>query len=125
MAKDTDRGSAEPYRTLRKLWTGTTEERPCSHVELIQKVTPSNTEICAECGDLKDDWLHLRICLICGYVGCCDLAKNHHMRNHYEETGHPLIQSFEPMEDWIWCYEDEAVLAPPEWLGGLSKLRIK
>ena len=125
MTADSDRTSAEPYRTLRKLWTGTTDERPCSHVELIQKVTPSITTACAECAELGDDFLHLRICLICGYVGCCDLAKNHHMRNHYEETGHPFIQSFEPMEDWIWCYVDEAVLAPPEWLGGLSRLRTK
>jgi len=125
MASDSDRGPKDPYRTLRKLWTGTTEERTCSHTELMQEVTPSNTEVCADCVALGDDWLHLRVCLICGYVGCCDLAKNHHMRNHYEKTGHPLIQSFQPMEDWIWCYEDKAVLAPPEWLGALSKLRTK
>lgn len=115
----------EPYRTLRKLWTGTAAERPCAHRERIQQVTPSNTEVCADCVALDDQWLHLRICLTCGYVGCCDLAKNHHMRTHYEQTGHPLIQSFEPSEDWIWCYEDEAVLAPPERLGALSELRTR
>ncbi len=125
MTTDSDSGSVEPYRTLRKLWTGTTEERPCSHVDLMQEVTPSNTEVCSECVELDDDWLHLRICLICGYVGCCDLAKNHHMLNHHKETGHPLIQSFQTDEDWIWCYEDEAVLAPPEWLGALSRFRTK
>lgn len=123
MTTDSDAASAEPYRTLRKLWTGTTDLKECSHVESMQKVTPSNLEVCADCVSLGDDWLHLRVCLICGYVGCCDLAKNHHMKNHYEETGHPLIQSFQPGEDWIWCYEDEAVLAPPDWLGALSDLR--
>ena len=122
MTAESDSASVvEPYRTLRKLWTGTVEEKACSHVELMQEVTPSNTSVCADCVELGDDWLHLRVCLICGYVGCCDLAKNHHMRDHYEETGHPLIQSFHQNEDWIWCYEDEAVLAPPEWLGALSR----
>lgn len=123
MTTESDSGSVEPYRTLRKLWTGTVDEKPCSHVESIQDVTPSDTAVCADCVELGDDWLHLRVCLTCGYVGCCDLAKNHHMRDHFEETGHPLIQSFHPNEDWIWCYEDEAVLAPPEWLGALSRFR--
>jgi uncharacterized UBP type Zn finger protein len=91
----------------------------------MQNVTPSGTEGCPDCMELGDSWLHLRICLICGFVGCCDLAKNHHMLDHIKETGHPLVQSFEPMEDWIWCYEDEAILAPPEWLGALSRLRTK
>ncbi len=125
MATDSERSSAEPYRTLRKLWTGTTKERKCSHYELIHDVTPSNTEGCAECMALGDPWLHLRICLICGYVGCCDLAKNHHMLNHVKETGHPVVQSFEPMEDWIWCYEDEALLAPPDGMGAQRLKRTK
>jgi uncharacterized UBP type Zn finger protein len=125
VSKDPENGSREPYRTLRKLWTGTTKERECSHLELIQEVAPSGTEGCPDCLALGDSWLHLRICLVCGYVGCCDLAKNHHMLDHIKETGHPIIQSFEPREDWIWCYEDEAILEPPEWLGALSRLRTK
>ena len=110
--------SDEPYRTLRRIWTGTTKEKPCEHQGLIQRVTPSSAEGCTECLALGDTWPHLRICLICGYVGCCDMAKNQHMIKHYESTGHVLIQSFEPGEDWIWCYEDEALLAPPEDLKG-------
>jgi uncharacterized UBP type Zn finger protein len=62
--------------------------------------------------DLGDDWIHLRMCLVCGYVGCCDMAKNRHMMKHIEETGHPLIRSIETGEGWIWCYEDNALLSP-------------
>ena len=123
MSTESDSNSTDPYRILRMLWTGSAEEVPCAHVDQIQKVTPSDTSVCADCVELGDTWLHLRICLTCGYVGCCDMAKNHHMLTHFKETGHPLIQSFQPMEDWIWCYEDETVLAPPEWLGALSDLR--
>jgi uncharacterized UBP type Zn finger protein len=104
----------EVYLELREHWTGTRAERPCTHLGLMRRVTPSSTEGCAECLALGDDWPHLRICLICGHVGCCDMAKNHHMLNHFRQTGHMLIQSFEPDEDWIWCYEDEALLVPPD-----------
>lgn len=114
MPNPTEPADLEPYRTLRKLWTGSTALRECKHLQDIHNVTPSSTEGCTDCLKTGDKWLHLRICLICGYVGCCDLAKNHHMRNHYEETGHSVIQSFEPEEDWIWCYEDESLHAPPE-----------
>jgi len=118
MPRRVDPEQEEPYRTLRALWTGTTELRECRHLELIHLVTPSSAEVCADCVALGDSWPHLRICLTCGYVGCCDLAKNHHMRTHCELTGHPLIQSFAPGEDWIWCYQDEALLAPPRSLRG-------
>ena len=112
----------EPYRSLREMWTGTSKVRPCRHMEQIQDVTPSSLDACGECVTLGDTWPHLRICLICGYVGCCDVAKNQHMLKHHRATGHPLIQSFEPGEDWIWCYADEAVLAPPKSLrGGLRR----
>lgn len=112
----------EPYRSLRELWTGTTRLKECSHLGLIRPVTPSSAEVCADCVALGDTWPHLRICLICGYVGCCDMAKNQHMLKHHQATGHPLIQSFEPGEDWIWCYVDEALLIPPDSLrGGLRR----
>lgn len=125
MSNDSDRGSREPYRTLRKLWTGTTKERECSHLDLIHNVDPSSTEGCPDCLELGDTWLHLRICLVCGFVGCCDMAKNHHMLNHFQETGHSVIQSFEPREDWIWCYEDEALLIPPDGIEMHSSKRTK
>jgi uncharacterized UBP type Zn finger protein len=102
------------YRQLRKAWTGTHREKPCTHLDQMRRVTPSSTRGCTDCLALGDTWPHLRICLICGYVGCCDMAKNQHMLRHYRETGHTLIQSFEEGEDWIWCYIDEALLVPPE-----------
>lgn len=81
----------------------------CEHVELIQKVTPS-AEGCEECLQIGDRWVHLRICLVCGHVGCCDNSKNKHATKHFRETGHPLIQSFEARETWVWCYVDNEML---------------
>ena len=78
----------------------------CSHKDLINDVIPKS-EGCADCIEKGDGWVHLRICKICGYVGCCDSSKNKHARKHFEETGHMLIQSFEEGEDWYWCYLDE------------------
>jgi uncharacterized UBP type Zn finger protein len=81
----------------------------CSHLSLIQPVMPS-AEGCEDCLKLGDDWVHLRLCLICGYVGCCDNSKNKHASGHYDITGHPIIQSFEPGESWRWCYADQVML---------------
>ena len=81
----------------------------CPHVALIEEVTPS-AEGCEECLKLGDSWVHLRICLICGKVGCCDNSKNKHATKHYHATGHPIIQSFEPGEEWLWCYVDQVAL---------------
>jgi uncharacterized UBP type Zn finger protein len=65
---------------------------------------------CAECLALGEPWVHLRICMTCGHVGCCDTSPRRHARAHWDDTGHPLIKSAEPGEDWAWCYIDEAVL---------------
>jgi uncharacterized UBP type Zn finger protein len=81
----------------------------CQHVELIQDVTPSAAG-CEECLKSGDFWVHLRICLICGHVGCCDSSPNKHATKHYHATNHPLIQSFERGENWVWCYVDEVVV---------------
>lgn|SRR5690606_18992408 len=83
--------------------------RRCDHVGLIQDVTPS-AEGCEECLQMGDTWFHLRLCLICGHVGCCDNSKNKHATAHFHETGHPIIQSFQPGERWRWCYVDEIML---------------
>jgi uncharacterized UBP type Zn finger protein len=63
---------------------------------------------CAKCIAVGDSWVHLRLCMTCGHVGCCDNSKNRHARAHFHETDHPIIQSFEPGEDWWWCYLDES-----------------
>ncbi len=84
---------------------------PCSHLDQINDVSP-NTEGCEECLKSGDRWVHLRMCLSCGHVGCCDSSKNTHATRHFHATQHPLMRSIEPGEDWLWCYVDEVTLEP-------------
>jgi uncharacterized UBP type Zn finger protein len=80
----------------------------CSHVRSIQIFDPP-VEIagCEECLKLGMRWVHLRMCQDCGHIGCCDNSEGKHATAHYGETGHPVIRSVEPGEDWSWCYEDQ------------------
>lgn len=78
---------------------------PCEHL-LRTDDTPARTNGCEECLALGETWVHLRRCLACGHVGCCDSSKNKHASRHFAETGHPVVQSFEPGEVWRWCYVD-------------------
>lgn len=92
---------------------------PCTHLSGIREVTPSAPG-CEECLKLGDTWVHLRVCLVCGHVGCCDSSKNRHATKHFHATGHPLVQSAEPGEDWLYCYVDKVMLEPasgPLWEG--------
>jgi uncharacterized UBP type Zn finger protein len=89
----------------------TDEELPCSHLDMLREVTPS-ADGCEDCLKIGGTWLHLRICRTCGHVGCCDQSPNRHARKHAEATDHPIIQSIEPGEDWIWCFVDEVYLEP-------------
>jgi hypothetical protein len=66
--------------------------------------TPEGCEACLQAGSA---WVHLRLCLTCGFVGCCDSSPNRHARRHAHFAGHPIVRSFEPGEDWRWCYVDE------------------
>jgi uncharacterized UBP type Zn finger protein len=84
----------------------------CAHVKEIRNVKPKTTG-CEECLKMGDQWVHLRLCLTCGHVGCCDSSKNRHATKHYHSTRHPIIQSFEPGEDWKWCYIDNAEIEVP------------
>ncbi|NUP06149.1 MAG: UBP-type zinc finger domain-containing protein [Polyangiaceae bacterium] len=81
----------------------------CVHTKEIRDVEPS-AQGCEECLASGDPWVHLRICLSCGHVGCCDSSINKHATKHYKTTTHPIVQSFEPGEDWQWCYVDEIYL---------------
>jgi len=85
---------------------------PCTHLDEIRDVSPTTPNGCEECLQIGDTWVHLRLCLICGHVGCCDSSKNKHATKHFHATDHPLVQSFEPGEDWLWCYVDEVALQP-------------
>lgn len=85
------------------------EHRPCAHLDSIQQTSPQKGE-CAGCVEEGTRPVHLRMCLTCGEVGCCDSSRAKHARRHYDETGHPLIRSIEPKENWVWCYPDRAYL---------------
>lgn len=82
-----------------------TTTAPCEHFALIHDVHP-RTDGCEECLAAGDTWNHLRLCLTCGHVGCCNESRHRHATRHFESTGHPIIQSFEPGEDWMWCFVD-------------------
>jgi hypothetical protein len=84
----------------------------CAHHDQAREVTPSGTG-CDECLSVGDRWVHLRLCMVCGKVGCCDNSKNRHARAHFHADGHALIQSYEPNEEWWWCYLDEVVFLVP------------
>ena len=78
----------------------------CSHLADVRDVTPS-ADGCEDCLRIGSTWLHLRMCLVCGNVGCCDSSPNQHATKHFHASGHPIVQSFEPGEDWWWCYVDQ------------------
>ena len=82
---------------------------PCSHLDSIQVTElPEPLLGCAECLKTGGRWVHLRMCTSCGKIGCCDNSPNRHATAHFHESGHALIRSAEPEEDWFWCYIDEA-----------------
>jgi uncharacterized UBP type Zn finger protein len=81
-------------------------ETACPHVEQIRDVTPS-AEGCEDCLAIGDTWFHLRLCMHCGHMGCCDTSKNKHATKHFHDTGHAIIRSGQPDEVWAWCYVDE------------------
>jgi CPA2 family monovalent cation:H+ antiporter-2 len=81
----------------------------CPHLDQIRPVTPS-ARGCEECLRAGGDWVHLRLCLTCGHVGCCDSSKGKHATAHHHATTHPIVKSLEPGEDWAWCYVDEMML---------------
>ncbi|MGQ7935988.1 UBP-type zinc finger domain-containing protein [Paraburkholderia sp. D1E] len=64
----------------------------------------TDKDYCEECVRSGQSWVHLRLCLTCGHVGCCDSSTNRHASKHRQETGHPLVRSIEPGERWVWCY---------------------
>ena len=81
----------------------------CSHTRQARVVTPS-AEGCEDCLKIGAAWVHLRICMTCGHVGCCDSSEHKHVTQHYQATGHPIVRSHERNEHWAWCYVDEILL---------------
>ena len=79
----------------------------CEHLGQIRAVEPNTPEGCEECLRTGGSWVHLRLCLTCGHVGCCDNSPGKHATQHFHKTRHPIIRSFEPGERWGWCYVDQ------------------
>ena len=85
----------------------------CSHLDSVHVIElPEPLAGCEECLKTGGSWVHLRLCRACGHVGCCDQSPNRHASAHFHATEHPIVQSFEKGEDWIWCYVDEVYLEP-------------
>ena len=78
----------------------------CAHLDQVQPVK-AKTKGCEECLKAGQQWVHLRMCLSCGHVGCCDSSKGKHATKHFHGTQHAIMQSAEPGENWKWCYVDE------------------
>ena len=78
----------------------------CTHLDQI-RIKTTDKDVCEECIKMGDTWVHLRLCLECGNVACCDSSKNKHATKHFHHSKHPLIRSIEPGEAWVWCYVDE------------------
>lgn len=80
----------------------------CTHLDQI-KFKSTDKHVCEDCVKTGDTWVHLRLCLECGHVGCCDSSKNKHATKHFHHAKHPLVRSIEPGEAWVWCYVDQLV----------------
>jgi uncharacterized UBP type Zn finger protein len=90
----------------------------CTHLDTITvRELPERVAGCEDCLREGTVWLHLRICLECGHVGCCDNSPRKHATAHFRGDGHPLIRSLEPGEDWSWCYIDQLAMVIPEVQG--------
>jgi uncharacterized UBP type Zn finger protein len=80
----------------------------CGHLDSIALLEPPGEVAgCEECLASGSDWVHLRMCLACGHIGCCDDSPNRHASAHHQASGHPIIRSVQPDEDWSWCFVDE------------------
>lgn len=80
----------------------------CEHLKQVDMGKDvGNTNGCEVCEKIGSDWVHLRLCLTCGHVGCCDPSPNKHGTKHYQDTKHPVIKSYEPDESWKWSYPDQ------------------
>ncbi|HEV8630708.1 MAG TPA: UBP-type zinc finger domain-containing protein [Thermoanaerobaculia bacterium] len=80
----------------------------CRHLDRI-KITQSDEHVCEDCVKIGATWVHLRLCLTCGHVACCDSSPNRHATKHFHASSHPLVRSLEPGERWVWCYVDEVM----------------
>jgi uncharacterized UBP type Zn finger protein len=90
-------------------------DQPCKElIEAVQRTTAVHpaSHGCTDCLAMAHGgiWVHLRLCLTCGHVGCCDSSPNRHATKHFHDTKHPTIRSYEPGEEWVWCYVHESAI---------------
>jgi uncharacterized UBP type Zn finger protein len=85
----------------------------CAHIAEVTDVAPNTPEGCEECLASGGQWVHLRLCMNCGHVGCCDSSPNRHATKHAQATSHPVVKSFQPGEDWLYCYSDDLFVEHP------------
>jgi uncharacterized UBP type Zn finger protein len=88
------------------------DDDACPHLATIDRHARPHSRGCEECLAMGDSWVHLRLCLQCGHVGCCDDSKNRHATKHFHSTKHPIIRSLEPGETWGWCFVDKIGFDP-------------
>lgn len=86
----------------------------CQHTDTIDPQVRPGATGCEDCLRDGSSWVHLRVCQTCGHVGCCNSSPNRHATAHHEATGHPVIRSYEPGEDWFWCYVDDVGFRLPD-----------
>ena len=84
----------------------------CTHLDQVQRVEPRTPDGCEECLKAGGRWVHLRMCMACGHIGCCDNSPAKHATKHFHETKHAVIRSFEPGEDWGFCYVEDLFMEP-------------
>ena len=84
----------------------------CTHLNQILVSRPESVEGCEDCLRTGGQWVHLRACLTCGRIACCDSSPNRHASAHARESGHPIVASVEPGEAWLYCYEDQLMFEP-------------
>jgi hypothetical protein len=87
-------------------------EDGCAHLASVDRSVRPHSKGCEECLKMGDRWVHLRLCMACGHVGCCDDSKNRHATKHFHATKHPIVRSLEPGEEWGWCFVDQVGFDP-------------
>ena len=89
-------------------------ENKCTHVNDIDLSKAPRAQGCEECLETGEKWVHLRTCMTCGHVGCCDSSRNRHASKHFRATNHPVVRSAERGEDWLWCFVDQEFIEPEQ-----------